>query len=46
VDWPTLYYKDGYARLQRVKARWDPLNIFNYAQSIQLPGEGSATPVS
>ncbi len=46
VDWPTLYYKDNYARLQQVKARWDPLNIFNYAQSIQLPGEGSATPVS
>jgi FAD/FMN-containing dehydrogenase len=45
VDWPTLYYKDGYARLQQVKARWDPLNIFNHAQSIQLPdGHGTATP--
>ncbi len=46
VDWPTLYYKDGYARLQQVKARWDPLNIFNYSQSIRLPDEGAATPVS
>jgi FAD/FMN-containing dehydrogenase len=45
IDWPTLYYKDGYARLQQVKARWDPLNIFNYAQSIQLPGANGATPV-
>jgi hypothetical protein len=45
IDWPTLYYKDGYARLQQVKARWDPLNIFNYAQSIRLPdGDGTATP--
>jgi FAD/FMN-containing dehydrogenase len=45
IDWPTLYYKENYARLQKVKARWDPLNIFNYEQSIRLPGEGgTATP--
>lgn len=37
-DWQTLYYKENYARLQRVKARWDPLNIFNHRQSIKLPG--------
>ncbi len=37
VNWQYLYYKDNYARLQRVKARWDPLNIFNHQQSIQLP---------
>ncbi|MCA9858315.1 MAG: FAD-binding oxidoreductase [Thermomicrobiales bacterium] len=43
IDWPTLYYKGNYARLQRVKARWDPLNIFNYQQSIRLPEDG-ATP--
>lgn len=36
-DWQTLYYKDNYPRLQRVKARWDPLNIFKYQQSIELP---------
>jgi berberine-like enzyme len=39
VNWPYLYYKDNYARLQRAKARWDPLNIFNHQQSIQLPSE-------
>jgi hypothetical protein len=33
-SWPTLYYKDGYPALQRVKARWDPRNVFNHAQSI------------
>ncbi len=40
VNWQTLYYKENYARLQRVKARWDPLNIFNYSQSIALPDNG------
>lgn len=45
-DWSTLYYKENYPRLQQVKARWDPLNIFNHRQSITLPGEESdpATP--
>lgn len=46
-DWSTLYYKENYARLQRVKAHWDPLNIFNHQQSIALPGIASpATPVA
>ncbi len=35
VPWYTLYYKDNYPRLQQVKARWDPLNIFYHALSIQ-----------
>jgi aclacinomycin oxidase len=34
VPWHTLYYKDNYPRLQQVKARWDPLNIFHHALSI------------
>jgi hypothetical protein len=33
-SWPTLYYKDGYPALQAVKARWDPRNVFNHAQSV------------
>jgi aclacinomycin oxidase len=35
VPWHTLYYRDGYARLQRIKARWDPLNVFRHALSIR-----------
>ncbi|MFE4515533.1 FAD-binding protein [Kitasatospora sp. NPDC056783] len=37
APWHTLYYKDGYPRLQRVKAAYDPLNIFHHDQSIRLP---------
>jgi hypothetical protein len=36
--WQYLYYKDNYPRLQRVKARIDPLDIFHHRQSIELPG--------
>ena len=35
VPWHTLYYKDNYPRLQRIKARWDPRNIFQHALSIR-----------
>ncbi len=35
VPWHTLYYKEGYPRLQRIKARWDPRNVFRHALSIQ-----------
>jgi hypothetical protein len=37
-DWPTLYFKENYARLQSVKARWDPGDRFRHAQSVRLPG--------
>ncbi|MFB9428533.1 FAD-dependent oxidoreductase [Streptoalloteichus tenebrarius] len=35
VPWHYLYYKENYPRLQRVKKRWDPLNIFRHTLSIQ-----------
>lgn len=34
IPWHTLYFKDGYARLQQAKSRWDPYNIFRHALSI------------
>jgi aclacinomycin oxidase len=42
VPWYTLYYKENYPRLQRVKAKWDPLNIFHHALSIQAHHESDS----
>lgn len=43
VDWPYLYFKDNYPRLQRAKAAWDPLDVFRHQQSVRLPDDQPAT---
>jgi FAD binding domain/Berberine and berberine like len=35
TPWHTLYYKDNYPRLQLVKTRWDPRNLFHHKLSVQ-----------
>ena len=40
VPWHGRYYLGNYKRLQRVKARWDPLNVFQHALSVRLPAAG------
>jgi FAD/FMN-containing dehydrogenase len=35
VPWHDLYYKQNYPRLQRVKATYDPRDVFNHALSIR-----------
>lgn len=37
VPWSTLYYRENYPRLQRIKARWDPRDLFRHALSIRAP---------
>ncbi|MFC5720785.1 FAD-binding oxidoreductase [Streptomyces gamaensis] len=37
VPWHTLYYKDNYPRLQQVKARWDPRDVFRHALAVEQP---------
>ncbi|GAB3469131.1 FAD-binding oxidoreductase [Actinophytocola sediminis] len=37
VPWHTLYFGENYPRLQRIKAHWDPRNVFRHALSVR-PG--------
>jgi len=35
VSWYHFYYQENYQRLQKVKAKWDPLNIFHHSLSVK-----------
>jgi aclacinomycin oxidase len=35
VPWSTLYYKQNYRKLQRVKATYDPRHVFRHALSVE-----------
>ncbi|GAA2778616.1 FAD-binding oxidoreductase [Crossiella cryophila] len=35
VSAQTLYYKDNYPRLRRIKAKWDPREVFRHSLSIE-----------
>ncbi len=36
-NWQQAYYGANLARLEQVKAKWDPDDVFHFAQSIPLP---------
>lgn len=35
VPWSTIYYQGNYPRLQKVKAQWDPRDVFRHALSVR-----------
>ena len=42
VPWHDIYYQANYPRLQRVKARWDPMNVFRHALSVNSRDIGTS----
>lgn len=40
VEWSTLYYRDAYPELQRVKSRWDPREVFSHRMAVRPVGVG------
>ncbi|MEU6062883.1 BBE domain-containing protein, partial [Streptomyces sp. NPDC047097] len=38
TPWHALYYKGNYARLQQIKKKYDPKDVFRHRQSVRLPG--------
>ncbi|EWZ30295.1 hypothetical protein FOXYS1_11947 [Fusarium oxysporum] len=43
-DWQQAYYGDNYRRLQEIKTKWDPHNVFWNWQSIELIKDGKTVP--
>jgi len=35
VPWSTIYYQGNYAKLQEIKRRWDPRDVFRHALSVR-----------
>ncbi|WUH99404.1 FAD-binding protein [Spirillospora sp. NBC_00431] len=35
APWHTLYFRDNYSRLQQIKAKYDPRDIFHHALSVR-----------